>query len=65
MDSQDGVLQSFQDIVRPPRSSATYKVALLVVALAMVLLPVIYVALMGLVGYGVYYHAVNDSASRA
>ncbi len=41
--------------------SPVYLVVLAMVAVMMLLLPVIYVALIGLVGYGVYLHAVHDA----
>lgn len=42
------------------RHTPAYALALLVVAGVMVLLPLIYVAIIGLVGYGAYWHAVHD-----
>jgi Zn-dependent protease with chaperone function len=38
-----------------------YQLGLGLVALAMLLLPLIYLALIGLVGYGVYYHATENA----
>lgn len=38
-----------------------YAVGLLVIASAMVLLPLAYLSLIGLVGYGIYYHALENS----
>ena len=43
--------------IRRPRTGFFYDAGLLLVAFAMVLLPVIYVALIGLAGWAVYYHA--------
>ena len=42
------------------RHTPAYALALLVVAGVMVLLPLIYVAIIALVGYGAYWHAVHD-----
>jgi Zn-dependent protease with chaperone function len=46
--------------IRPVRVSILYQLGLVVVAGAMVLLPLIYVGLVGLFGYGVYYHATEN-----
>lgn len=48
--------------VRRPGVSPLYLVMLAVVAAMMLVLPAIYLALIGLVGYCVYWHAVNDAA---
>jgi Zn-dependent protease with chaperone function len=56
--------QILQAISRPivrAGTPITYKLAALVVAVLMLLLPLVYLGLIGLVGYGVYYHAVNDT----
>lgn len=42
--------------IAPPRRSFGYLFALPLAAAVMVLLPLLYVALVGLAGYGVYYH---------
>ena len=42
------------------RHTPAYSLALVVVAGVMVLLPLIYVAIIALVGYGAYWHAVHD-----
>src|SRR5437762_957174 len=48
--------------IEPVRVSLGYKVGLLAVAMAMILLPVLYVGFVALFGYGIYYHAtVNQS----
>lgn len=41
--------------------SAFYKFALTLAAMLVVMLPLVYIAIMALVGYGVYYHAVNHT----
>lgn len=42
--------------------SVVYQLGLMVVALVMIVLPLIYIALIGLAGYGVYYHATQHFA---
>lgn len=46
-----------------PRSSPSigYRVGILVTALTMIILPLIYLAFIALVGFGVYYHATNHT----
>lgn len=50
---------AFQGEFRPVRISPLYYAGLLVVAVVMLLLPLTYIALIGLAAYGVYYHAVH------
>jgi hypothetical protein len=52
-------LHAFEGDIRRPRTSFLYQIGLLVVAGAMVLLPIIYIGLIALATYGVYYHAVH------
>lgn len=52
------ILSGFDKPIRRPRTSLLYQVGLFFVAFVMVLLPLIYVALVGLAAYGIYYHAV-------
>jgi Zn-dependent protease with chaperone function len=53
------ILNNFQGQIVRPRTSFFYLVGLVLVAGTMLLLPLIYVALVGFVGYLVYYHAVH------
>ena len=53
-------LVSIGESIRPVKVSILYQLGLVVVAGAMVLLPLIYVGLVGLFGYGVYYHATEN-----
>ena len=46
---------AFTGEMRKPRAPFTYQIALLAVAVAMVLLPIIYVALIGLASWATYY----------
>ena len=56
---RDQVLGAFRGEVEPVRVSVVYKAALAVVALLMVLLPLVYVGLVGLAAYAVYYHTTR------
>ncbi len=56
------ILGGFQGQLEPIRLPGRYRLGIALVALVMVLLPLIYVALIGLVGYGTYYHAVHSTA---
>jgi len=53
------ILNQIRAIESPPRTSFLYQLNLLLVAIVMVLLPVVYLALVGLAAYGVYYHATE------
>jgi predicted Zn finger-like uncharacterized protein len=46
--------------IEPVRPTPLYRLWVAITALLMVLLPLAYVALIGLVAYGLYYHAVHD-----
>jgi hypothetical protein len=54
-------LTALQEAILPVRLSALYKIGLLLVAVIMILLPLIYIAMMAGVGYGVYFHAVRHA----
>ena len=45
-----------------PPGSVFYRLGLLLVAVAMVLLPLAYLGLVGLAGYGVYWHATEHAS---
>ena len=49
----------------PPRLSLAYALSLPLVAAVMLVLPVLYVALVGLFGYGVYYHWTEHTGMLA
>ncbi|MCE9556994.1 MAG: M48 family metallopeptidase [Planctomycetes bacterium] len=57
---QEDVLAAFHGQIEPVRLPLAYRFGILLVAVVMVLLPLIYVALIGLVGYGVYYHMTHN-----
>lgn len=46
--------------IEPVRASAGYRAGLLLVAMTMLVLPVLYVGLVGLVCFGLYWHATHD-----
>jgi Zn-dependent protease with chaperone function len=54
------ILQAFGEEIPPVRPSPMYRLWILVVAAAMILLPLIYVALIFLIGYGVFFHVTHD-----
>jgi Zn-dependent protease with chaperone function len=54
------ILAAMRGEIDPVRSSLMYRIAILLVAVAMLVLPVIYFALIGLVSWGVYWHATHD-----
>ena len=53
------ILNAFQAGVRRTRTSFFYHLGLVLVAVVMVILPVVYVAMIGAAGWGVYYYAVH------
>ena len=54
------ILSGFQGQIVRPKTSIFYHVGLLLVAGTMLLLPLIYVAMVGAVAYAVYYHAFHN-----
>ena len=53
------VTSAFEGTIEPVKVPLTYRIGILLVSIVMVILPLIYIALIGLVGYSVYYHTVN------
>jgi Zn-dependent protease with chaperone function len=53
-------LAAFDGIIVPNRAAPVYHAGLTFVAFAMALLPVIYLALIGLIAWGVFYHVTHD-----
>ena len=49
------------DRIEPVRTSVGYRLAVLAVSLLMILLPILYLALIAAVAYGVWYHAVHHT----
>jgi Zn-dependent protease with chaperone function len=54
------ILTAFQEEIEPVRPTVLYRLWIIVVAGAMVLLPLIYLALIALVGYGLFLHATRN-----
>lgn len=54
------ILNGLQGKIDPIRTTPTYRLGIIAVWLVMVLLPVVYIALIALVAYGVYWHTVNN-----
>jgi Zn-dependent protease with chaperone function len=54
------ILSAFQGPITRPKTSIFYHGGLLLVAATMLLLPLIYLAMVGLVAYAVYYHAFHN-----
>lgn len=58
----NSIYQSFRQPIRPPSLPLGYLLGLGLVTLAMVILPLVYLALIGAISYGVYWHAVHNLA---
>lgn len=54
------VLGAFDGEIAPVKTAVGYRLGILLVAVVMVILPVLYVAIIGLLGWAVYYHAIHD-----
>lgn len=54
------VLGAFQGTIDPIRVSLTYRAGIALVSLVMVMLPLIYLAIIGLTMYAVYWHATHN-----
>ena len=54
------LLNSFDGAIEPVKTSAGYRIGILVVTVVMLLLPLIYIGLICLVGYGVYWHTTHN-----
>jgi hypothetical protein len=58
-DPDYSILNNFQGQIVRPRTSVFYLVGLVLVAGTMMLLPLVYIAMVACVAYGVYYHATH------
>ena len=56
---QKKILSALKGQIEPVETSSNYRQGIFIVTVVMVLLPLIYLGIIALVGYGVYYHAVN------
>lgn len=54
-------LAAFDGALAPNRTGVLYRAGLTLVAFAMVLLPIVYLALIGLAAWGVYYHLTHNT----
>lgn len=59
---RETLLNDFRGSVPPVSTPWSYRAGILLVACVMVLLPLVYVGLIGLTCYAVYYHAVNHTS---
>ena len=55
------VLRGVDGSIQPVKVPLTYRVGILLVLIVMVLLPLIYLSLIGAAGYAVYWHAVSNT----
>ena len=60
--TSEQILAAFEGPIPKVRSTLLYRLHILLVAFGMVLLPLIYIGLIGLAGFAVYYHAINHTA---
>lgn len=56
------ILDEFEGTITRPKTAMLYHGCLFLVAGAMLVLPLIYLALLGVLAWALYYHAVNDWA---
>jgi Zn-dependent protease with chaperone function len=54
------ILTAFRGEIDPVRPTLLYRLWILVVAAAMVMLPIVYLAMIGLACYGLYFHATRS-----
>lgn len=54
------IMNAFEGSIEPVSPTMTYRLCALLVSIVMVLLPLIYVGIIGLVAWGVYFYAVNS-----
>lgn len=59
--AQHHIMGQFTGEIAPVRLPISYRFGVFLVAFVMVLLPLIYIGLIVLAGYGIYYHAVNHT----
>jgi Zn-dependent protease with chaperone function len=61
-DPDYSILSAFQGPISRPKTSFFYQAGLILLAGTMLLLPMIYLAMVGFVAYATYYHAVHNAA---
>lgn len=62
-DPDYSILSAFQGPISRPKTSFFYHIGLILLAGTMLMLPMIYLAMVGFVAYATYYHAVHNAAS--
>ena len=60
MPTAEEILNGLHGKIEPIRTTGTYRLGIIAVWIVMVLLPLIYIALIAFVAYGVYWHTVNN-----
>jgi formylglycine-generating enzyme required for sulfatase activity len=63
--SPQQILDAFHGNIAPAKVPIRYKVGILLVAVLMIVLPLVYLAIIGLVGYAIYWHAIHDAGVLA
>ncbi|MEZ6063113.1 MAG: M48 family metalloprotease [Planctomycetaceae bacterium] len=58
---EEQVLGAFTGKIKPVRRTMLYRIGVIGVAIFVVVLPVLYVALIGLAGWGVFWHATENT----
>ena len=58
--STDNVLGAFKGNIDPVEVSRSYKIGLSIAGISMALLPLLYIALIIMIGCGIYYHATEN-----
>lgn len=56
------ILNAFQGEIEPVRVSLVYRLGIVVIGLTMLLLPLMYLGMIGLAGYGLFYHATHNAS---
>jgi Zn-dependent protease with chaperone function len=55
------ILSAFQEYIEPVKPTGMYRLWIALVAGFMMVLPILYLGVIGLVGYAIYYHLVNHT----
>jgi len=61
VDATQAILNAMDGRIERVRTGPAYQLGLLLAAIVVLVLPVVYLSLIGLVGYAVYWHAVNNA----
>src|SRR4029077_21002896 len=62
LDMKD-VLEAFQGDIAPVRTTLVYRIGIVAVTIAMMILPLLYIAMIAAVGYAVVWHAINNAGT--